>query len=57
MSDVLEQLEENEKQTILNALQFLSQGIGLDRADEFNHLHTIAKKVEASLEPEEKTDG
>lgn len=57
MTELLNELEENEKVTIINGLTFLSQGMGVDRADEFNHLAGIVKKIQASMKPKENDNG
>lgn len=51
MTNVLEELEENEKNTIVNCLTAMSQGMTLNEADQFNHLAGIVDKVKASMEP------
>jgi hypothetical protein len=38
-------LTENEKQTIISALTYISQGLTIDQRDEFNHVADIVEKL------------
>jgi len=53
MSKPLE-LSENEKQTVINSLTYISQGLTIDQQEEFNHVAGIAKKIKESLEPKKE---
>jgi hypothetical protein len=42
-------LDENEKQTVVNALTYVSQGLTVEQRDEFNHVANIVDKVKATI--------
>jgi hypothetical protein len=43
-------LNENEKQTIINALIYISQGLTVEQRDEFNHLADIVEKLKENTD-------
>jgi len=46
---LLDILDANEKDTMVNCIQFISQNIGVDRIDELNHLAVISKKIKSTM--------
>lgn len=43
-------LDQNEKETLLNCLVFVSQGMSVDKVEEFNHLAGIHKKIKETMD-------
>jgi hypothetical protein len=43
-------LTENEKQTIISALTYISQGLTVDQREEFNHLANIVEKLKENTD-------
>jgi hypothetical protein len=44
----VDELTESEKNTIINALVFISKGLSVEQRDEFNHVANIVEKLKAS---------